>query len=82
MLSAGTLLSHYEVLSLAGSGGMGEVYLARNVRLGRKFALKLLTVSCSRDGDLLHRIDRAARAAESGGPYVRRLRQPCRYSRR
>jgi len=41
-LAAGQRLLHYEILSLIGSGGMGEVYLARDTRLGRNVAIKLL----------------------------------------
>src|SRR6267378_3392115 len=64
MLPTGILLSHYEIISLAGSGGMGEVYLARDVRLRRKVALKLLTRSFHKD-DELRQIEREARAASA-----------------
>ncbi len=41
-LSSGTRLGQYEVLSFIGAGGMGEVYRARDLRLGREAALKVL----------------------------------------
>ena len=41
-LEAGTKLGHYEVVSSLGAGGMGEVYRARDTKLGREVAIKLL----------------------------------------
>jgi len=61
-LSAGDLLAHYRVLSPLGSGGMAQVYLAEDVRLGRRLALKILSPRWLRDDDRLQRFQREARA--------------------
>ncbi|HEY7574949.1 MAG TPA: serine/threonine protein kinase, partial [Thermoanaerobaculia bacterium] len=60
-LSAGTKLGPYEVLSPLGSGGMGEVYRARDARLGREVAIKVLPQSVAGDAELLARFEREAR---------------------
>jgi serine/threonine protein kinase len=62
---AGQSLSHYQVLSLIGAGGMGEVYLAEDTRLRRKVALKLLPAQFTQDADRARRFEREARAASS-----------------
>lgn len=64
-LSAGTRLGPYEVVSLLGKGGMGEVYRARDPRLGRDVAVKVLPEAFSSDPDHLRRFDREARAASA-----------------
>jgi len=61
-LSAGARIGSYEVLDCLGKGGMGVVYRARDTRLGRTVAIKVLH---SDDPDLLHRLDREARAASA-----------------
>ena len=58
----GKQLGHYQLLSLVGAGGMGEVYAARDTRLGRKVAVKLLPASLSRDADRLRRFEQESRA--------------------
>ncbi|MEK6325368.1 MAG: LpqB family beta-propeller domain-containing protein [Acidobacteriota bacterium] len=64
-LSIGHNLGHYKVLDLLGTGGMGEVYLAEDQRLGRKIALKLLPADFSTDQLRMHRFQQEARAASA-----------------
>ncbi len=61
-IPAGTQLGPYEVLAPLGAGGMGEVYRARDPRLGREVAIKVLPASYSRDADRLRRFELEARA--------------------
>jgi eukaryotic-like serine/threonine-protein kinase len=85
-LSSGTKLGPYEIQSLLGAGGMGEVYRARDARLDRTVAIKVLPPSFSADRDRMQRFAQEARAAaalnhpnilsifdigdESSSPYV------------
>jgi Tol biopolymer transport system component len=62
-LAAGDRLGPYEILSPLGAGGMGEVYRARDPRLGREVAVKVLPASVSADPDRLRRFEQEARAA-------------------
>ena len=59
-LSAGDKLGHYEVLALLGKGGMGEVYRARDTRLKRDVALKVLPAAFSSDANRLARFQQEA----------------------
>src|ERR1700760_4364327 len=61
-LTSGTRLGPYEILALVGAGGMGEVYRARDTRLGRDVAIKILSTHVSFDPDLKRRFEREARA--------------------
>ena len=61
----GERIAHYEVLGQIGSGGMGEVYLARDTRLGRKVAVKLLPPSLTADPQLRARFFREAQLASA-----------------
>ena len=54
-LNSGQMMASYEVISFISRGGMGEVYLAQDKRLGRKVALKLLPASFTTDDDRLRR---------------------------
>jgi eukaryotic-like serine/threonine-protein kinase len=62
---AGQVIGPYQILSVLGKGGMGEVYLAQDSRLGRKIALKLLPGQFTQDRDRLRRFEREARAASA-----------------
>jgi eukaryotic-like serine/threonine-protein kinase len=64
-LTRGTRLGPYEILALVGTGGMGEVYRARDTRLGRDVAVKILSTHLSMDPDLKRRFEREARAVSS-----------------
>ena len=64
-LSSGTRLGPYEVVEPAGAGGMGEVYRARDTRLGREVALKVLPARFAADPDFRRRLDREAKAVSS-----------------
>ncbi|HKM86772.1 MAG TPA: protein kinase [Terriglobales bacterium] len=61
-LTSGTKLGPYEIHALVGAGGMGEVYRARDTRLGRDVALKILPESFAREPDRLRRFEQEARA--------------------
>src|SRR5579864_1095787 len=64
-LAPGTKLGPYEILAPIGAGGMGEVYRARDVRLGRDVALKILPEEVSREARRAIRFEREARAASA-----------------
>ncbi len=63
MLAPGTKLGPYEIVAPLGAGGMGEVYRARDTRLGRIVAIKILPAELAADSDQLHRFEREARSA-------------------
>jgi len=60
-LSVGTRLGPYEILALLGVGGMGEVYRARDTRLEREVAIKVLPAPFAADSDRLRRFEAEAR---------------------
>jgi len=61
-LAAGTRLGHYEIISRLGAGGMGEVYRARDARLGRDVALKILPAEVAGDASRQRLFEKEARA--------------------
>jgi serine/threonine protein kinase len=62
-IAAATRLGPYEIIAPLGAGGMGEVYRARDTRLGRDVAVKVLAASYTDDKDRLHRFEQEASAA-------------------
>jgi len=64
-LASGTRLGPYEIVSPLGAGGMGEVYRARDTRLGREVAIKVLPGILSERAEMRERLDREARALSS-----------------
>src|SRR2546423_6758943 len=65
LMPVGKKLGHYQILSLLGAGGMGEVYLAEDTRLKRKVALKLLPAELTANQDRLRRFEQEAQAASA-----------------
>ncbi len=61
-LGPGTRLGPYEILAPLGAGGMGDVYRAKDTRLGREVAVKVLPEHLSRDADLVRRFEQEAKA--------------------
>ena len=61
-VEAGIHLGPYEILAPLGAGGMGEVYRARDPRLGREVAVKVLPETVVADPERLHRFEREAKA--------------------
>jgi Tol biopolymer transport system component len=64
-MNAGTKLGPYEIVSPLGAGGMGEVYRARDTRLDREVAIKILPDSMTRDADRIARFEREAKVLAS-----------------
>src|SRR5271167_3463138 len=64
-LSPGNRLGPYEILSAIGAGGMGEVYRARDAKLGRDVALKVLPEAFARDAKRMARFQREAKVPAS-----------------
>src|SRR5438477_13141700 len=64
-LAAGIKLGPYEIIAPLGAGGMGEVYRARDSRLERDVAIKVLPAAFARDPERLRRFEQEARAAGS-----------------
>ena len=65
MSTVGTRLGHYDVTSLIGEGGMGQVWQATDTQLGRQVALKILPAAFAEDPDGLARCEREDKGARS-----------------
>ena len=61
-LSPGTQLGPYQIVAPIGAGGMGEVYRAKDTRLDREVAVKVLSEQLAKDSDALRRFEREAKA--------------------
>ncbi|MCK4560914.1 MAG: protein kinase, partial [Calditrichia bacterium] len=61
----GKTISHYKILEKLGEGGMGEVYLAEDLKLERKVAIKFLPQHLTKDKENVERFEREAKAAAS-----------------
>ncbi len=59
------MLAHYTIVSKIGAGGMGEVYRARDIRLDREVAIKILPANYATDADRLKRFEQEARATSA-----------------
>src|SRR3954447_24032607 len=64
-LTSGTRLGPYEILAPIGAGGMGEVYRAKDTKLGRKVAIKVLPAAVAQDRERLARFEREAKVLAS-----------------
>src|SRR5580658_6287767 len=64
-LSAGTRLGSYEILAPIGAGGMGEVYRAKDTKLEREVAIKILPAALAQDPERLARFEREAKVLAS-----------------
>jgi len=64
-LAANSQIAHYRVISKLGEGGMGQVWLAEDLRLGRKVALKLLSAEFTEDSERVRRFTQEAKAASA-----------------
>ena len=64
-IAAGTRFNHYEILAPLGAGGMGEVYRAKDTRLDREVAIKVLPADFANDADRLKRFEQEARATSA-----------------
>jgi eukaryotic-like serine/threonine-protein kinase len=70
-ISVGSVLGHYEIVAQVGSGGMGDVYIAKDLRLKRRVAVKVLAESLTGDLDALSRLQQEAEIlAKLGHPNV------------
>jgi serine/threonine protein kinase len=63
--STGSRIASYEIIALLGAGGMGRVFRARDLQLGREVAIKVLSEEASRDEGRLHRFLAEAKSASA-----------------
>ena len=73
-MESGTKLGHSEVLSLMGKGGMGEMWRARDTKLGREIAIKTPPEEFAKDADRPARFEREAKGTRWARPFLDRPR--------
>ena len=74
-IAPNTHFDHYEIIAPLGAGGMGEVYRAKDTRLNRDVAIKILPAGFAQDADRLRRFEQEAHADVKDGaaPHLERL---------
>ena len=75
-MAPGARLGPYEIVAPIGKGGMGEVWKARDTKLGRDVALKILPAAFAFDPDRMARFEREARVLDAQSPWTKPSKSP------